>query len=238
VSVSRETVAETVGRFPVADQPAASDALFQLLEALAAEPDPPTTVREPRHALDVHVADSLAALELPVVRAAAQIADIGAGAGFPGLALAAALPGAQVDLIEATRRKCEVIDRLALAARLDQRTRAIPARAEEWAGGEGRAAYDLVTARALAPLAVICEYAAPLLHLGGSLVAWKGARDPYEEAAGVTAAAELGLSSPEVVPAARYSGSRNRHLYVYSKVMETPVRYPRRAGVASRKPIG
>ena len=230
-------MAATVGRFPVSDPVAAGDALFRLLEALAAEPDPPTTVREPRQALDVHVADSLAALELPVVREAARIADIGAGAGFPGLALAAALPGAQVDLIEATRRKCEVIDRLAAAADLDDRARAIPARAEEWAAAEGRGAYDLVTARALAPLAVICEYAAPLLHVGGSLVAWKGARDADEETAGSVAAAELGLSSPERVAATPYSGSRNRHLYVYSKVMETPSRYPRRPGVAARKPI-
>jgi 16S rRNA (guanine527-N7)-methyltransferase len=237
VSVSRETVAATVGRFPVAEPPAASDALFRLLQALADEPAPPTTVREPRQALDIHVADSLAALQLPAVQEAERIADLGAGAGFPGLALAAALPSAQVDLVEATWRKCEVIDRLAAAAGLDRRARAVPARAEEWAAGEGRGAYDLVTARALAPLAVICEYAAPLLRLGGSFVAWKGARDADEESAGATAASELGLSPPEVVAAAPYMGSRNRHLYVYSKVMDTPDRYPRRAGVASRKPI-
>jgi 16S rRNA (guanine527-N7)-methyltransferase len=238
VSVSRETVAATVGRFPLAEPVAASEALFQLLEALAAEPDPPTTVREPHQALDVHIADSLAALELSAVRKAARIADIGAGAGFPGLALAAALPNAQVDLIEATGRKCEVIDRLAAAAGLDERARAMPARAEEWAAGDGRGAYDLVTARALAPLAVICEYAAPLLAVGGTLVAWKGARDADEEAPGFAAAKELGLSPPEVVATTPYSGSRNRHLYVYLKVMETPSRYPRRPGVAVRKPIG
>jgi 16S rRNA (guanine527-N7)-methyltransferase len=110
-------------------------------------------------------------------------------------------------------------------------------RAEEWAAGEGRAAYDLVTARAVAPLAVICEYAAPLLRVGGTLVAWKGARDPAEEQSGSRAGSELGLSPPEVVAATPYVGSRNRHLHVYSKVSETPARYPRRSGVAARKPI-
>jgi 16S rRNA (guanine527-N7)-methyltransferase len=237
MSVSRETVAATVARFPVPDPASTSEAVDRLLEALVAEPDPPTTVRDPRHALDVHIADSLAALVLPFVRGAARVADIGAGAGFPGLALAAALPDARVDLIESGRRKCEVIDRLAAAAGLENRAQAVPARAEEWAAADGRSAYDLVTARALAPLAVICEYAAPLLRLGGALVAWKGARDPTEEEAGAHAAEQLGLSAPDVVAVEPYLGSRNRHLYVYSKVSETPSRYPRRPGTATRKPI-
>src|SRR5437660_549893 len=92
------------------------DRLSRLLDALAAEPDPPTTVREPSEAADVHIADSLVALEIPQLRQAQAIADIGAGAGFPGLALAVALPDARVDLIESSRRKCEVIERLASAA--------------------------------------------------------------------------------------------------------------------------
>jgi 16S rRNA (guanine527-N7)-methyltransferase len=238
MSVSRETVARTVDRFPVPDPAAATSAIVRLLEALAAEPDPPTTVRDPCEALDVHVADSLAGLELPAVLTASQIADIGSGAGFPGLVLAAALPDARVDLIESARRKCEVMGRLAAAAGLESRARPVPARAEEWGAAEGRGAYDLVTARALAPLAVICEYAAPLLRLGGSFVAWKGFRDPSEEMAGARAAGELGLAPAEVVPSTPYPGSRNRHLYVYSKVSTTPDKYPRRAGMAAKKPLG
>ena len=105
---------------------------------------------------------------------------------------------AQIDLIEATGRKCEVIDRLAAAAGLEN-ARAVHGRAEEWAAAEGAGAYDVVTARALAPLAVLAEYAAPLLAPGGSLVAWKGARDPVEEAAGAAAAALLGLEPDEVL---------------------------------------
>jgi 16S rRNA (guanine527-N7)-methyltransferase len=237
VGVSRETVAETVRRFPIADPDAAIAAVERLLEALAAEPDPPTTVRAPREALDIHVADSLAGLEAPALRAAERIADLGAGAGFPGLVLAAALPGARVDLIESTRRKCEVIERLAEAAGLAGRGRAVPARAEEWARTQGASAYDAVTARALAPLSVVCEYAAPLLRVGGTLVAWKGARQADEEASGARAAAQLGLSDPEVMAVTPYRGSRNRHLYVYSKVTETPQEYPRRVGAAVKRPI-
>ena len=84
---------------------------------------------------------------------------------------------------------------------------------------------------------MLCEYAAPLLEAGGSLVAWKGARDPSEEADGAAAAAEVGLELVEVRPVTPYRGSRDRHLYLYSKVRPTPNRYPRRPGMARKRPI-
>jgi 16S rRNA (guanine527-N7)-methyltransferase len=236
VTVSRETLEAVLARFDAPNT--AAPALDRLLVALEAEPDPPTTVRAPDQALDVHIADSLAGLEVPELRLAAAIADLGAGAGFPGLVLAAALEHAHVDLIESARRKCDVIDRLASAAALETRARARPARAEEWAAlPERRESYDAVTARALAPLAVICEYAAPLLRVGGVLVAWKGARDTEEEVAGAHAATQLGLGAPRVVPVRPYEGSRNRHLHVYVKLTATAARYPRRPGMAAKRPL-
>jgi 16S rRNA (guanine527-N7)-methyltransferase len=231
--VPRETLEALAERYGLA--PGFADSAVSLLDALAAEPDPPTTVRDPADAADVHVADSLAGLEVAQLRSATTIADVGAGAGFPGLVLAAALPDASVDLIEAARRKCEVIDRLAAAAGISARS--LPMRAEDWAREEGGGAYEAVTARAVAPLAVLLEYAAPLLELGGTFVAWKGARDPAEESAAVSAGAELGLESRDVMPVTPYDGSRNRHLYVYSKVRSTPSKYPRRPGAAARKPL-
>ena len=92
-----------------------------------------------------------------------RIADLGSGAGFPGLPLAIALPDSRVDLVESARRKCAVIDRLAAAAGVEN-ARSLPLRVEELAAGDGRSAYDAVTARALAPLPVLVEYAAPLLR--------------------------------------------------------------------------
>jgi 16S rRNA (guanine527-N7)-methyltransferase len=89
----------------------------------------------------------------------------------------------------------------------------------------------------VAPLAVLAEYAAPLLEPGGALVAWKGARDRDEEARGERAAAELGLDVGPPLPVEPYSGSRNRHLHVYLKVGETPTRFPRRAGMALKRPL-
>jgi 16S rRNA (guanine527-N7)-methyltransferase len=238
VGVSRETVLRTVGRFDLPDREATATAVQLILDALSAEPDPHTTVSDPSQALDVHIADSLAALEVPALRTAERIADLGAGAGFPGLVLAAALPGARVDLIESARRKCAVIERLADAGGLHARARPLAVRAEDWAKtDEGAASYDVVTARALASLPVICEYAAPLLRVGGALIAWKGARDSGEEESGARAATRLGLGEPEVRPVTPYPGSERHHLHVYSKLTPTPASYPRRAGMAAKRPI-
>jgi 16S rRNA (guanine527-N7)-methyltransferase len=233
----RQTVEATISRFAPPDPAATATAVQRLLAALVAEPDPPTAVREPAEALERHIADSLSALEVSELRSAQRIVDLGAGAGFPGLALAAALPAAQVDLIESTAKKCEVIRRLASAAGLSDRVRAIAARAEDHARGPEAGRYDAATARALAPLPVICEYAAPLLRVGGVLVAWKGARSAEEEAAGAEAASQLGLGATEVRPVTPFPGVRSRHLHVYSKVSETPTRYPRRTGLAAKRPL-
>jgi 16S rRNA (guanine527-N7)-methyltransferase len=216
--------------------------LARLLEALAAEPEPHTSISDEAAALDAHVADGLSGLEVAELRAAGRIADVGAGAGFPGLVLAIALPDAAVDLIESARRKAAVIDRLRQAAQVAN-ARAVVARAEEWAkapsalgaGGEG---YDAVTARAVAPLAVLVEYAAPLLRPGGVLVAWKGARNEAEERLGGRAAEAVGLASVGVLRVEPFEGARNRHLHVYRKVAPTPERFPRRPGMAAKRPLG
>jgi 16S rRNA (guanine527-N7)-methyltransferase len=209
-------------------------ALASALRLLGADPLAPSAVRG-TEAVDVHVADSLSALELEAVRDAREIADLGSGPGFPGLALAIALPRARVALVESAARKCEFLERLCASAGVDN-ARVVHARAEQWPDGLGK--HDLVSARALAPLAVLCEYAAPLLALDGALVAWKGAVSVAESAAGANAAIELGLQLEQVVRAEPYAGSMAHHLHVYRKVAPTPPSYPRRAGVASKRPIG
>jgi 16S rRNA (guanine527-N7)-methyltransferase len=218
------------------------ETFLPLLEALAAEPDPHTTVSEPEAALEVHIEDSLSALEVSDLSSARRIADIGAGAGFPGLVLALALPRAQVDLIESAGRKTAVIGRLIQAVELSN-ARPVTARVEDFARvpaslGGGQGAYDAVTARAVGPLAVLVEYAAPLLRERGVLVAWKGARDADEEAGGATAAREVGMAVKEVLPVQPYPASANRHLHVFRKVSPTPERFPRRAGMARKRPLG
>jgi len=213
---------------------AATAPLAALLDALAVDPHAPTTVREPARAVLAHVADSLVALELSDVRSARTIADLGAGAGFPGLALAVALPAAQVALVESVARKCDFIRAAAAAAGLTN-VEVVAERAEAWSAGLGTR--DLVTARALAPLAVLAEYAAPLLREGGVLVAWKGRRDAEEERDGAAAAAELGLAVEEIRPVRPYPAAEHRHLHVLRKVAPTPARFPRRPGMARKRPL-
>lgn len=182
------------------------------------------------------MADSLSGLEVPDLRRAGRIADLGSGAGFPGLPLALALPAASVDLVEATARKCELIERLAAAAGV-QNARALPLRAEELGGGEGREAYDLVTARALGPLNVLAEYASPLLREGGALVAWKGARDPAEELAAASPCGRTAMELVDVVEVHPYPAARARHLHVLAKAAPTPTSLPRRPGMARKRPL-
>jgi len=190
----------------------------------------------------VHVADSLSGLQVEGLARARRIADIGAGAGFPGLVLAIALPASRVDLIESAGRKAAVIDQLIQAAKVSN-ARSVVARAEDWARlpaplGGGREAYDAATARAVAPLAVLVEYAAPLLRDGGVLVAWKGARSSEEEGRGGAAADEVGMALSEVRRVSPFPSARERHLHVYRKVATTPARFPRRAGMAAKRPLG
>lgn len=215
--------------------PGAAERLEALLELVLTDPLAPTTVRDPIGVVRDHLADSLVALELREMRSAATVADLGAGAGFPGLPLAIALPAAGLMLVESNGRKCKFIARAATAARAGNAT-VVQSRVESLA--EGLGALDVVTARALAPLPVVAEYAAPLLRPGGVLVAWRGKRDPDEEDAAARAAHVLGLEARAPLHVRPYPGARHRHLHLMFKVRDTPARFPRRPGMAAKRPLG
>ena len=222
---------------------AAVSRLRDLLGLVRDDPRAATSVRSPEEAVHVHVADSLSAL--PFLEAAGDFPldhgiraiDVGSGAGFPGLPIAIARPQLDVDLLEATRRKCEFLEAATLALDLHN-ARVVNRRAEEWAGAGGRERYDLVLVRAVAPLPTLVEYAAPLLSLGGRLIAWKGARDPSEEAAGRRAADKIGLEMTQIERVEPYPGSRTHNLHLYEKSRPTPARFPRRPGAARKNPVG
>ena len=213
----------------------ATEGLRRILELQATDPLASTTVRAVDEAVDRHVADSLVALELAEVRAARRIADLGSGAGWPGLALAAALVDARVALVESAIRRCRYLSRAVAAGGLTN-VEVVHARVEEWQAGLG--ANDLVTARALASLPVLCEYAAPLLVDCGHLVAWKGEVGSDEARAGAVAAEIVGLEVVEVRAVDPYSAAERRTLHVFRKVAPTPERFPRRPGMAVKRPLG
>jgi 16S rRNA (guanine527-N7)-methyltransferase len=231
--VTSERVVELRQRYGLGER--AGDQLTALLALIEADALAPTTVRDPAQGVDMHLADSLVALQLAPVRAAKSIVDIGSGVGFPGLALAVARSDCDVRLLESQSRKCAFLE--ALLARVEiPNARVVCARAEEWGGGIG--ANDVAVARALGPQPVVLEYCAPLLRLGGTLVDWRGARVHAEEQRARRAADELGLALVSVERVEPFEAARDRHLHVYTKVRETPTKFPRRAGMARKRPLG
>lgn len=211
-------------------------ALRTVLELLAAERASVSSVVDER-AWKVHVVDSLTGLEVAELAGAGRIADVGAGAGFPGLALAVALPAAEVDLIESVSRKCAFMRRVAKAAAIANAS-VLDTRSEEHAAAGGRESYDVVTARAVGRLSTLAELASPLLKPNGVLVAWKGKRDEEEEAQLASASEELAMSPESILDVGDRAGSQHRHLHVIRKSGPTPASLPRRPGMAKKRPKG
>lgn len=212
-------------------------ALETVLELLAEERASVTSITDPRRAWRVHVEDSLTGLDAAELAEAARIADIGSGAGFPGLVLAVALPDSRVDLIESVGRKCDFMRRAIEAAGLANAT-VQNARSEDLAAGERREVYDAVTARAVGRLSTLAELASPLLRENGVLVAWKGKRDPDEERQMERAADQLAMQPERILDVGDRAGSKHRHLHVARKLGSTPADLPRRPGMAKKRPRG
>lgn len=216
----------------VAVDHATAGALAELLMAMQHEPQNLSSVRDLDDAVSVHIIDSLSGLLVPEVRSASAIVDLGSGGGFPGLVLAASLPGASVTLVESEGRKADWLRR---AGGRFPNVRVVPDRSENLAREE-RDRYPLVTARALGALPVVMELAAPLMAPGGALVAWRGRRDADDPSAAGRAADALGLAPGSDVDVTPFPGV-SRYFSVWTKVADTPDRYPRRPGMAAKRPL-
>ncbi len=216
--------------------PAGREALGTVLELLAQERASVSSVVDER-AWKVHVLDSLTGLDVPELRTASRIADVGAGAGFPGLALAVALPAARIDLIESVGRKCEFMRGAIAAAEITNAT-VLNTRSEDLAAGAGRESYEIVAARAVGRLSTLAELASPLLKPNGLLIAWKGKRDGDEESQLERAAESLAMTPESILAVGDRAGSRHRHLHVIRKTGETPANLPRNPGIAKKRPKG
>lgn len=197
-----------------------------------------TAITSREEAYDIHVRDSLSGTELPALSTAERIIDIGSGAGFPGLVLAVAFPETELVLVDSVRKKMEAAARLASELELEN-VECVWGRAEEIAttGSPHAGAYDAVTARALAQLNVLLEYAAPLLKVGGSLVAWKGDPSESELSAASVAAHKLGMDQGVLSAVKPFAASQSRHFFVAKKSAPTPPGFPRRAGAALKRPL-
>jgi 16S rRNA (guanine527-N7)-methyltransferase len=200
-----------------------------------------TALRTREEIVSTLFGDALALLDVPQLceRSGAGWLDLGAGAGVPGIPLAVALPAAELMLLDSAARKCVFLEAAIEAAGLGARAAVVCARSEHHAaaGQPGREAYGVVLARAVAPLPVLVEWAAPLLAPGGVLLASKTGRAVREEGPGGDAVADLcGLAAGPVVALSR-SPLDDAVCVVYEKVAATPERLPRREGQAVKRPL-
>ncbi|MBA3876806.1 MAG: 16S rRNA (guanine(527)-N(7))-methyltransferase RsmG [Anaerolinea sp.] len=220
-----------------------------------------TAITEPAVVARLHVADSLAALHVLRAGPCATLLDLGSGGGFPGLPLAAALPGTRALLVDSVAKKVAFLDAVRRAVGLADRVGAAATRAEalrpagaeagwteagraeaagaEAAGaeaGRAEAGWEVVTARAVGRLNELVELALPLLAVGGQLVAWKRGDLDEELAAARRAAAALGGDPPMVHPVPTALGLEGHVLVVVRKERPTPTGYPRDPAARKRRP--
>jgi 16S rRNA (guanine527-N7)-methyltransferase len=185
-----------------------------------------------------HFLDSLSCLKVIPRSGELRIVDVGTGAGFPGIPLKIAFPEIQLTLVEAVGKKAEFCRLLAGHLQLRGVT-ILHARVEEiGCDPQQREQYDGAVARAVARMPVLAEYLLPLVKVGGWALAQKGESGPQEMEAAAGAVRLLG-GAPETIVPVEYAGIvEKRFLILLRKQSPTPAKYPRRAGAASKKPLG
>jgi len=200
------------------------EALRRYCELLASADVSVTSIRGADELWRRHVEDALTAADL--VGTARTVVDVGSGGGSPGIPLALEFDLAAT-LLEATRPKAAFLRRV--VAEIGLAAEVVHARSEEYARGEGRDRFDLAVARALAPPPVALELCLPLVRTGGRLILWTGDVEtaPLDAVAGALAAEVADVHRVDVA----------RRLIVVAKVGPTPARFPRRPGMAGKRPL-
>jgi 16S rRNA (guanine527-N7)-methyltransferase len=201
-----------------------------------------TAITDPREIVVRHFLDSLSVtLGVPATLRGevARVLDVGSGAGFPGLVLAIAFPRWRVTVLEATSKKVRFLREVAGALHLSG-AYPLEGRAEDLAHKrEERGHYDVVTARALAPLPTLLEYCEPFVKEGGVVIAPKKGDLTAELAAGGRAAAQLGGRMEAPVPVAIPDVLEDgRVLVVVTQERPSLPLYPRQAGAPAKHPLG
>jgi len=187
-----------------------------------------------------HVLDSLSCFLHEPLWEAGRLADVGSGGGLPGIPISIVRPDLRTTLIESTRKKADFLrhaaEQLALA-----NLEVVNARVEDIGRTqEQRSVYGIVTTRAVARLSVVAEYCVPLLEVGSQAIAMKAGLEgeEYEEGRRATGALGATIAGVEPVAVLPEVGEKERNLVILKKGRETPARYPRKAGMAAKRPLG
>lgn len=195
-----------------------------------------TAITEPEEVAVKHMIDSLLAYDADM--SGKTLADVGTGAGFPGVPLKIYCPSLKVTLIDSLGKRLrflqQVIDELGLKGIRCEHLRAEDAGRNK----KHREQYDLVTARAVARLSVLAEYCLPLAKKGGSFIALKGSKFAEEIAEGEAAVKILGGKIISSEPVKLPGLDDGRAIIRIAKIKTTPAPYPRKAGTPEKQPLG
>jgi 16S rRNA (guanine527-N7)-methyltransferase len=188
--------------------------------------------------LEDHFIDSLTLMQSGKILPGCKCADIGAGAGLPGIPVKIAAPEIDLVLIESNTKKADFLQKVIAELGLGG-ARVYLGRAEEAGRAENmRETMDVVFARAVASLPVLLEYALPLLKTGGCFLAMKGPRSDQEMAAARGAAGSLGGLVEDVRSPGGLEPGRQRVVVLVKKVESTPLGFPRKTGIPAKRPLG
>ena len=166
-----------------------------------------------------------------------SLIDVGTGAGFPGIPLKLIYPHLRLTLVESVQKKAGFCEHIADTLGLRQVT-VLAQRAEEVGqDAKHREAYDVATARAVAPMPTLVEYLLPLVHVGGMVIMQKGENAPAETQQSEKVIARLGGRLRKIIPISLPLVVEDRYLVVLDKVAQTPSAYPRRTGVPAKQPL-
>ena len=190
--------------------------------------------------IEHHLLDSLSCLRVAALEEAASIVDVGSGGGLPGIPLSIVRPKIEVHLLEATEKKVRFLEHAQAELKLPN-LRVIHARAEEaGCNTRYRENFDVAITRALAQLPVVLEYCAPLIRGEGKIICMKAKLSEEELQAGEAASSELqvGLLEEQEVEYGPSLLQKERRLLVFEKASTTPKTFPRRVGLAKKRPLG
>jgi 16S rRNA (guanine527-N7)-methyltransferase len=185
-----------------------------------------------------HILDSLSCQLAMDGTSVSRMIDIGSGAGFPGIPLKVLFPEMQLSLVESVTKKTQFLSHIVQELGLSK-VEIFTERAEVIGQQAGhRESYDWAAARAVAGLPILCEYLLPLVKIGGYMLAQKGETAPSELAQAQPAIKVLGGEVANNIPVRLPGVPQSRYLVVIQKVRPTPEKYPRRAGIPTKRPIG
>jgi 16S rRNA (guanine527-N7)-methyltransferase len=193
--------------------------------------------RERERLRDRHLGDALGLAAIRAPRPGERWADLGSGAGLPGLPLAVAYRSTSFTLVDAQQRRLDWVAATAAELGLDNLT-VVHARLEDYAKGPARESFDVATARALGPLPVVAELGLPLLVVGGQLLVPRGQPDRHELEQAARACEQLGGHIDRVIPNPSSPIDRVGFVVIMAKIAATSPRFPRRSGVPARTPLG